>query len=135
MKYGLYLTKGTVMTRILKHSPFPLQRRFYKESLLMHGGFYESTTMLKDVMVKIQAGRAVFLSLNTLLSKYKHLFVMAKEDLFFAYMGYYAQQNLPLLTEVQMGILHFFECGITEEVMMENIYYLQSFLFQTQNDL
>ncbi len=116
MKYGLYLFKGTVLTSLFQHSPFSLQRRFYKESLLTHGGFYESTIMPQDVVDKIQAGKAVFISQNVLLPIYKHLYAMGKEDLFFAYSGYYAQQRLPLISKIQGGIQHFFECGITEEV-------------------
>ncbi len=114
------------MTGLLKHSPFSLQRRFYQESLLKYGGFHNSTKMPKETMDKIQAGEAVTVAVHTLLPMYKHVIVMSKEDdIFFSYLGYYAAQKLPLLKEIREGLLHFIDCGITEEVRARTNWHLE----------
>ena len=114
----MFLPNGTVISFLLKYSPFETHRRAYKECFQERGGYFNSNIAPPHLMARTLRREIVGVLSDDFMAPYRHNFILGKEPLSVGFAGYYYALKLPLKAEIDMVLLVLQSSGILEQVLM-----------------
>ncbi len=130
---GVYTVANSILSLLLQHSPFEVQRHVYQKSLLERGGYFPNAFIPPDVMDIIQEGTAVTLLPDDTLAPYKHKVVLSEEVWTKYPIGYFYQRNLPMKREIDEGLQYLLGTGVIQRVGQKNIKIYDSYWYEYSN--
>ncbi len=119
MEMGVYIPRGTVMTLLLRDSPFEVHRKVFKEGLEKRGGFVPEAIPPPEENQRVQDGLAVGVATDDTLTAYKHMYLYGKESFYSAYIGFYYFLKLPIKDEIDQALLALQESGVINKVIID----------------
>ncbi len=115
-KLEIYINAGTVIVQLMRDSPFEVHRRAFHEGVEKRGGYSTSAIMPTHLMRRLIEGKAVGVAPDDSMAPYQHVGQVGKEVLTTGFTGFYYPVKMPLMKELNRGIQHLFESGISEQV-------------------